>query len=88
MSSRVAKGKSLEGKGRGSDKGPITVAIRVQGAQGAILYAWYQSVTRHGLAVTAEVAGSTPVVPAIDSNGLRIKMAPQIQHNLGTTKAQ
>ena len=44
-----------------------------QGAQGAIRYAWYQQVTSFRLAVTAEVAGSSPVVPAMNlkkTNGL------------------
>ena len=48
-------GKGLEGKGRGSDKGPITVAKGVLGRSGCIRYAWYQQVTRFRLAVTAEV---------------------------------
>jgi hypothetical protein len=38
-----------------------------QGAQVAIRYAWYQQVTIYRLAVTAEVAGSSPVVPATKS---------------------
>jgi hypothetical protein len=61
-------GKGFEGKGRGSVKGPLLGAS--QGAQVAIRYAWCQQVTRHALAVTAEVAGSSPVVPATHSKRL------------------
>jgi hypothetical protein len=51
-----------------------------QGAQEAIRYAWYQQVTSYGLAVTAEVAGSSPVVPAIQTSENTRFMASDPRH--------
>ena len=39
----------------------------------AIRVAWFQLVTSKCLAVTAEAAGSSPVVPAIPFNSLRLE---------------
>ena len=63
-------GRGYKGKGRGHNKGTITVTIRALKRQKEpsvtpIFYKLRQNT------VTAEVAGSSPVVPAIDSEALR-----------------
>jgi len=79
-------GRGLQDRGRGSNKGPITVARGTSERQKK------PSVTRSFnrlllASVTAEVAGSSPVVPAIDSKALSgsigTKSATEIGCNLG-----
>lgn len=68
------EGKGLEGKNRGSDKGPTTGAVGASGRSGSHPLRLVSTSYEFRLAVTTEVAGSSPVVPAIDSKR-RLKRA-------------
>jgi hypothetical protein len=80
-------GRGQRGRGRGHNKGTITITIRALERQKepSVTPIFYK-LRQNNCPVTAEVAASSPVVPAIDSKDLRINWRPIVTIELGSDK--